>query len=158
MAERDDEPGLATQLVRGLSSSTRHNAFAYGYSLGLTGAFGVLVVVVGRPTPVDILLFGLGGALAFTFAIVATTRGYRRGAHQQPREVRIVGSSLGFISSVGAIAVAWGVAAVLDHWIAWLLAAFAASAVYLVLSAAELALARVLWPLVPVDEIIDPDE
>jgi len=158
MAKRDDdEPGFALQAIRGLSSSTRHNAFAYGYSLGLTGAFGILDVRVGRPDPLDIVLFGLGGAFAFTFAIAATTRGYRKGAHEQPREVRVVGSSLGFVSSAGSILVAWGLSVLLTGWVAWLVAAFVASAMYLVLSALELALARIIWPLVPADEIADPE-
>jgi hypothetical protein len=37
-------------LVRGLASSTRHNALAYGYSLATTGTFGALAHSTTLPT------------------------------------------------------------------------------------------------------------
>jgi len=44
------------------------------------------------------------------------------------------------------------------HWLAWLLGAFAASCVYLVLSALELTVAQLLRPLLAVDDLAEPEE
>jgi hypothetical protein len=158
VAKRDDDAPFTIQLMRGLGASTRHNALAYGYSLALTGAYGMLSAVRGAPDAADILCFGLGGSLAFTIAIATTTRGYRQHARDQPREVRVLGSSIGFFSVLGVLALVWLLATVLSGWIAWLISVFAASVAYLALSAFELALARVLWPLFPAETIADPDD
>jgi hypothetical protein len=158
VTKRKDDAPFPIQLMRGLGASTRHNALAYGYSLALTGAYGMLSAVGGQPDAADILCFGLGGSVAFTIAIATTTRGYRQRAHEQPREVRVLGSSIGFFSVLGALALVWLLATLLSGWVAWLVSAFAASVAYLALSAFELALARVLWPLLPAETIADPED
>jgi drug/metabolite transporter (DMT)-like permease len=124
----------------------------------MTGAFAVLTYAAPSARPLEIFLFGLGGAASFTIANAATARGFRKRVREEPPIVRAVGSSLGFVSVAGAIAIAWLVGWALGGWSAWLLGGFAASAVYLLLSALELATARLLRPLLPEDDLAEPDE
>jgi hypothetical protein len=153
-----DSNRWAEHFLRGLGASTRHNALAYGYSLATTGAFAVLATSAGSYHPVEIFLFALGGAATFTIATASTTLGFRRRLREEPPIVRAVGSSLSFVSITGAIGGAWLLAWAVGGWPAWLLGGFAASALYLVLSALELALARMARPLLPVDDLQEPDE
>jgi MFS family permease len=128
--------------VRGLGESTRHNALAYGYSLTLTGAFGLLTILDRKPHVLDVFLFGIGGSITFAIANAAVTRGFRVRIEREPPIVLAFGSSFGVVSvcgSLGAAAlVAWG----LHGWPAWLVGPFACSGCYLVLSALEFVLAR----------------
>lgn len=150
---RDDD--LSTHLRRGLGASTRHNALAYGYSLALTGTFAILTV---KPSPADILLFGIGGSLPFAFATSATTRGFRVRVQEEPPIVRAVGSSLGFLSVTGTLGLAWLIAWAASGGVAWLVGALTASGGYLVLSALELAFARLVRPFMAVDDLREADE
>jgi len=154
----EDSTSLGTHLLRGLGASTRHNALAYGYSLALTGAFGILAYSAGPTRPLDVFLFGIGGSASFTVATATTTQGFRQRVGEQPAIVRALGSSLGFVSVCGAIASVWLVGWALGNWLAWLLGAFAASCVYLVLSALELTVAQLLRPLLAVDDLAEPEE
>jgi hypothetical protein len=140
----DDDAGEAVHehFVRGLGASTRHNALAYGYSLALTGTFGLLTILDRSPHVVDVFLFGLGGTLTFLIANAATTRGFTLRVRQEPAIVLALGSSLGFVSVLGSLGVAALIAWGAQGWAAWLIAPFGASAAYLVLSALELVLAR----------------
>jgi hypothetical protein len=139
--DRDDERAVHEHFVRGLGEATRHNSLAFGYSLALTGAFGVLAILV-KPTVVDVFLFGIGGSLTFTIANVAVTRGFTVQVEGEPPIVRAIGTSVSFASVSGGIGAAALFAWVLGGWPAWLVGSFAASAVYLVLTALELVLAR----------------
>jgi hypothetical protein len=136
-----DDRGLGGHFVRGIGESTRHNSLAYGYSLALTGAFGVLNLQ-NRTTVLNVVLFGLAGSLPFTIANPLVTRGFEYRIEGEPPIVLSMGTSLGFLSVGGSIAVAALVGSFLGSWVAWTLGAFLASASYLVLSALELVLAR----------------
>jgi len=141
MARRSGE-GAVDHLVRGLASSTRHNALAYGYSLTTTGSFGMLAALGHRPSVSDVFLFGVGAALTFTLATVGVTRGFRVGQEEEPRVVQALGASFGLVSVCGGIGLAALVGWAAGGWIPWLAAPFAASAVYLLLSAVEFVVAR----------------
>ena len=137
-----DDRGVVGHAVRGLGESTRHNSLAYGYSLALTGAFGVLTTLVGHATVVEIFCFGLAAALPFPIANAAVTRGFRVQVEGEPPVVLALGTSLGFISVAAAIGAAALAGWLLDDWVAWLAGSFLASAFYLFASAVELLLAR----------------
>jgi hypothetical protein len=151
-------PDWLTQVLRGLGASTRHNALAYGYSLALAGTYGILDVVDGSPTPADILLFGVGGTTTFTLATIGTTRGFRKRTHDHAPAIQAIGSSFGFLSVTAAIGCAWLLAwLIAGGWVAWVLAPFVASFVYLFGSAIELALAQVAQERFDV-ELEDPKD
>jgi hypothetical protein len=132
--------------VRGVGESARHNSLAYGYSLALTGAYGVLNLE-DKTTVLSVMLFGVGGALAFTIANPLVTRGFDRRVEGEPPIVLSLGTSFGFLSVAATIGIAAFVGWLLSSWVAWLLGAFAASSAYLVLSALEFVAARALRAL-----------
>lgn len=139
MADLSNAPG---HFLRGLASSTRHNALAYGYSLTTTGSFGVLTALDHTPHVSDVILFGIGGAVTFTLATTGVTRGFRVAQEEEPRVVQAIGASFGAVSVSGGVGLAalvgWGT----SGWVPWLLGPFAASSVYLMLSALEFVAAR----------------
>lgn len=138
----DQERAAHEHFVRGLGESTKHNSLAYGYSLALTGTFGLVTILDRTPHVLDIFLFGIGGSITFTIANAAVTRGFTVRVAREPPIILAFGTSFGFLSvsgSLGAAAlVGWG----FDGWAGWLVAPFAASGTYLLLSALELLLAR----------------
>jgi hypothetical protein len=143
----DDGRAVHEHFVRGLGASTRQNALAYGYSLALTGTFGILAITDRSPHVVDVFLFGIGAALTFTIANTALTRGFTVRVEDEPPIVLALGTSFGFLSISGALGAAtligWGLAG----WPGWFLGGFAASAVYLLLSGLELVVGRGLRAL-----------
>jgi hypothetical protein len=128
--------------VRGLGESTRHNSLAYGYSLALTGAFGLLTILDRRPHVLDIFLFGIGASITFAIANASVTHGFTVRVEREPPIVLAFGSSFGVVSVSGSLGVAALVAWGLQGWPAWLVGPFACSGSYLVLTALEFVLAR----------------
>jgi hypothetical protein len=140
---RGRDGGEATEhLMRGLASSTRHNALAYGYSLTTTASFGVLAALDHAPSVVDVFLFGIAGALTFTLATVGVTHGFRVGREEEPRVVQALGASFGVLSICGGIGLAALVGWAASGCIAWFVGPFVASGVYLLLTALEFVVAR----------------
>ncbi len=81
-------PGLPTAgpYRRGLLTSIRNNAAAYGYSVMITSSYGVLSTQLGTPPVFMTLLFALGATVAFLLVEVGSARGLRScvAAHQMP--------------------------------------------------------------------------
>jgi hypothetical protein len=143
--------------VRGLGESTRHNSLAYGYSLALTGTFGLLTILDRAPHVLDVFLFGFGGSLTFLIANAATTRGFTVRVRREPPIILAFGSSLGFISVLGSLGAGALLAWAARGWAAWFFGPFVASGVYLLLSALELVLARAVKAVAGRDRLADPD-
>jgi hypothetical protein len=137
---------MSEHFVRGVGESTRHNSLAYGYSLALTGAFGVLNLL-DRTTVLNIVLFGVGASLTFSIANPLVTRGFTTRVEGEPPIVLSLGTSLGFASVTLSILAAATAGWLFGDWFAWLVGAFAASAVYLVLSAVQFVAARAIRSL-----------
>jgi hypothetical protein len=152
--EQQEERGLVGHFVRGMGESTRHNSFAYGYSLALGGSFGVLELQ-NRTTVPSLVLFGIAGALPFSILNPLVTRGYRKRVEGEPPIVLSLGSSFGFVSVAGAIGVAIFFGWVLGGWVAWLVGSFCASSTYLLLTGFEFVLARGLRALFGLEDLAD---
>jgi hypothetical protein len=153
----EEERSARDHFVRGLGESTKHNSLAYGYSLALTGTFGLLAILDRTPHVLDILLFGIGGSVTFTIMNAAVTRGFTVRVAEEPPIVRALSTSLGVVSVSGALGVAALVAWGLEGWAGWLLGPFAASATYLLLSGAEFVLARAARAIRGVERLEEPE-
>jgi hypothetical protein len=138
----EKERGLREHFVRGLGESTRHNSLAFGYSLALTGSFGVIATLTRKSSVLDIFLFGIGGAAAFSIANPGVTRMFKYRVEGEPPIVIALGTSFGFVSISAAIGAAALVAWKLPPWAAWFFGGLAGSAVYLIASALSFVLAR----------------
>jgi hypothetical protein len=139
--DEKEERGVGGHLIRGVGESTRHNSLAYGYSLALTCSFGVLNLQ-DKTTVLNVILFGIAGALPFSIANPLVTRGFNYRVEGEPPIVLSMGTSLGFISIGAAVGIAALCGRLLSSWVAWTVGGFVGSASYLLLSAFELVLAR----------------
>jgi hypothetical protein len=125
---------------RGLQASVRNNYTAYGYSVMITASFGALATQE-RPRLGFIFLFLTGAIAAFVMTELVVSKGFERTPRGEPMTVEALGAAFSF----GSVGIAVGAAAlttvVLNGWLAWLLGAFFASGVYVVMSGLEIALA-----------------
>ena len=135
--------GFADNYVRGLRSAARNNASAYGYSVTITATFGMLSVVTGTTTVLEIFAFAGGAVLAYALVDGVASGGFKHGPRdEEPIEVTALGSSISFVSVGVALAVALVEARLVGGWPAWPLGAFSATVAYLLLLALEIGLAE----------------
>lgn len=137
----EEQSGILAHYVRGIRTSTRHNAAAYGFSVAATASFGALTRVEGAPDLLDMFLYLLGAGLAFAIVNTVATRGFRERLPEEPAVVVLLGTAFSFASVTASVGTCVGVAYGLHGWAGWLVATFAFAAVYIVLVGLELALA-----------------
>ena len=138
---------------RGLGESARTNGLAYGYSVALTGAYIVLQTRAGSPKVPDAFLFGIGASITFALAGAVVTRGFRRRVDREPPVVVALGIAISVLSISAAIGACSLVSWLCQGHLAWFLGPLVASAVYLVVSAFELMLARGVHEVVGTENI-----
>jgi hypothetical protein len=71
--------GLLRRFERGVDAATRNNIMAYGYSVTITAAFGILSVPQGASGIKEILAVAAGAVIAFALIGLLT-----KGTAQQP--------------------------------------------------------------------------
>jgi hypothetical protein len=136
------DTSFAARYGRGVRTSLRNNAAAYGYSVTITSTFGVLSVELGTPGVGEVFLFLFGAVVAFTVVDAVVSRGFRERLRGEPPEVVALGSAFGFASaglSVGAAAV---LGSILATGAAWPLGSFGATATFLSMAGVEMGLAE----------------
>lgn len=139
----DGQKGLPKLLHHGIGTTIRNNYSAYGFSVMITASFAVVATIQSGATRVgDIMLFALGAVGAFTVIEAIVSGGFKHQVRGDPTDVVALGTALSFISVGLAIATAAGTAELLGAWIAWLGAPFAATAVYVLASGFEMAVAE----------------
>lgn len=122
--------------------AVRNDASAYGYSLLVTTTFGAANVQIGSPSVNRVFAFAIGAALAFFLVEAAVSNLFRQRLRAEPSDVVILGSALHLVSVVAGLGVGALVAWLVGGWLAWLLAPFAATVVYIVLTGANMAAAH----------------
>ncbi len=138
MAQNDLKAGIE----RGVRTSVRNNVAAYGFSVMITAAFGVLSAALGSPGTGDVFLYAAGAVAGVTIVEGIASRGFKVRLRGEPSEVVALGSSFSFASvglAVGAAALS---GETLVAWVAWLVGPLLASATYVVASGVEMALAH----------------
>lgn len=129
-------------LRRGIQRSVRNNASAFAYSVMITTTFGVVSRVSRAPRVFELFLFATGAAAGFIVLEAAASRFFRDRLHPERSEVVMLGSALALVSVNAAVGTALLVARLTGEWVVWLVAPFAATVVYVLISGLELALAR----------------
>lgn len=125
-----------------ISTTMRGNATAFGFSITITGCFGVLQATVGNPTVGQILLFGVASAATVGVIQALVTRGFRDRVGVAPAEVRMLATALDFMSVTAGLGTAAGIGALVAAGVAWPLGAAAATFVFLAAESAETLLAE----------------
>jgi hypothetical protein len=125
-----------------ISTSTFGNATAFGFSITITGSFGVLQTIIGSPTVVQVLLFAVCAALVVGVLEGAVTRGFRERVGAAPPEVAMLGTAQDFISVGLGIGAAAGSAALIGGGAAWPAGGALGTLVFLLAESAETLLAE----------------
>lgn len=141
MGERDEARGGGA-LVTALATSVSSNSTAFGFSISITVAFGVTQSLNGSPTMVELLLYGIGAAVAVGLLEAIVTRGFRRRVGSVPPEVSMLGTSMNLLSVAAAVGTAVGVADLVDGTATWPITGFAIAMVFILAETTEILLAE----------------
>lgn len=143
MRSRASKPSPPVGLyVRELRLSLRNNSGAFGYSVMITSTMAMLTSIAGSPRPAHIVLFLLAAVASFALIEAIATRVFTRSLEDEDTTVIALGASLNLLAITVAVGLAAAVAALVPTPLLWLLAPFGASVAYLLLTAAEMTIAR----------------
>jgi hypothetical protein len=139
--ERRPAAGDVPTARAGLQTAVVDNSTAFGFSVMMTASYGALNQVAGSPSLIDIALFAVCAAGAFTVLQAMTTRGFRRRPATVAREVIMLGTALDMVSVVLGLGAAITAGLLLPAAVAWSAGAFAAALVFALSQALELMVA-----------------
>ncbi|WP_432157583.1 hypothetical protein [Streptomyces sp. bgisy153] len=131
-----------TRTAHGLRASLRNNGQAYGFSVVITAALGLLNTEAKVSGSAHFVYFALGAALAFSLLEAVASVGFRRPLEQEPGTVTALGISLSLMSVGASATLAWGIAYFLGGVAAWPVTALAVSVAYPLMAGVELAFAQ----------------
>ena len=127
---------------RGLQTSVRNNAAAYGYSVTVTLTLAALSAELGSPNVGQVFLFGAGAVAGFVIVEGAATSFFRHRVRGEPAQVVVIGSALGFASVGLGVGAATLSGELIDGGAAWAIGPFLGTVAYLLVVGAEMALAE----------------
>lgn len=113
------------------------SAAPYGYTLATWTSGAVLTNARGIPNAAAALTFMVGAVLGFAFVGALAFGGVTEHFDRDQGEAHLVWGSFHFLSVAVAIGGAWGVSYFVQGFLAWPLGGFVATAVYLLVAAAE---------------------
>lgn len=145
----------------GVRTTLRNNATAYGYSVAVTSAFGLVSALQRRDSfPLQALFFAGGAALAFLVVGAVASRFFKRTTSPEPGDVVMLSGAMDIVAIMAAVGVAIPVAA-LPGLVAWPCTAFVMTSTYLLVSALDVLVARRLarsrWGERGADEAAQPE-
>lgn len=121
-----------------LRRTLRQLAAAYGYTLTIATTIAALSTTHGRPATGELFLFVAGGLIAFGLLdMIVEAAGVE--PQGEPETAFPFAGVLNFVSVSGALGAATLVAGTVEASTAWLIAPFAATTIYLVLVAVQVA-------------------
>src|SRR5919202_4686122 len=135
---------FARSYLHGLQHSARENVSAYGYSVTITASYGLLTVILGSPSVLEIFIFAGGAILAVALVEAIASGGFRHRLEEEPSRVRALGGSISFFSVGLALLSAVLVGRIVGGLFAWPLGSFLATLVFLLVFALEVGLAELL--------------
>lgn len=152
MARQSSGNAEESRLVRGVRRAVRNDASAYAYSILITTVFGLVNLRDGPPTVGRLFAFALGATFGFALWETAVSRGFRIRIREEKSDVVLVGTAMAPLSVGASLAAALGIAQVLSGLWAWSLIPLTATIVYVALTGAQLAVARIYEQRHPPDE------
>ena len=126
----------------GLKASVHNNAIAYGFSITITAALGVVQASRGTAGIWEVLTFAGGVVLAFTLVEAFVYLALRHRLEEESTEVRLLGSIFSFLSIGLALAAVFAADRLLSGLPAWPVGGFLATLVYVCVLALELSAAE----------------
>lgn len=127
---------------RAISTSVRGNSTAFGFSITITVSFGTLSQLLGKPSLLEMLLFGVAAATSVALLEGAITRGFRAHLSGASQEVQMLGTAMNFASVAAGVGAAIAVGELFGGVPAWPVGAFLAATVYIATESAEILVAE----------------
>lgn len=145
-----DDPQIL--LRRGVRRGVRGDAVAFAYSILITVTFGAVNLQAGGVSVLRLFLFAVGASSGFTLWEAVASRGFRVRIREEASDVVLFGTALGPLSVSIGLAAALATTAITPGGWAWALAPLAATIVYVLMTGAQLAVARWYEQSHPPDE------
>ncbi|HET7327760.1 MAG TPA: hypothetical protein VFJ14_10815 [Nocardioidaceae bacterium] len=127
---------------RGLITSVVNNASAYGFSVMITGAYGMLGQFHGKPSAFEVLLFALGAVGMISVVEAIASDGFRRRLASHPDDVVLLGTAGNLLSVLFSLGAVYVVGARVADPAVWAVAPMVAAGLYVLVEGAELAVAE----------------
>ncbi|HWC25812.1 MAG TPA: hypothetical protein VG474_04430 [Solirubrobacteraceae bacterium] len=153
-----DDRSPPARLRTGLRTSVVNNSSAFAFSIMITGSFGLLSRSEGPATTGEVFAFGMLAVAGFVTLEALASNAFKRRPETYPVEVTMLGTAFSFLSVAAGYGGAIVGTALLDDTLAWLLGAFCASALFVLVEAVELAVVEPFeerWVTENIEE--DPD-
>jgi hypothetical protein len=133
---------LRTQLARSTSATLNDNITAFGYSILITGSYGLLSSLQQPRDALEIFAGAAGAVLAFITVELINLAFFRNMVDSEPKRGGLVTAVMRLISVGGGMGAALLCASDLQGIAAWFTTGFAASFVFLLLDGVELVAAE----------------
>lgn len=136
------EASAPRALVSGVRTSLRENATAYGFSVSITAAFGLVSTQhPSRETALPVLLFAAAAALTFLVIEVGASRLFADIGHQERTRVVFISGAVDGIAVLCSVGAAVGLATI-PGVLAWPATSAGTVLVFLVVGGLDVLIAR----------------
>jgi hypothetical protein len=126
----------------GLRTTLRYNATAYGFSVAITSAFGLVSSTHAQAGfALQVMLFAAGAGSAFFLIEACASRLFQRAARSEAGSVLMIEGAADVLSILAAVGAAVGLAQV-PGTAAWPATAFGTTLVYLLVGGLDVLIAR----------------
>ena len=137
-------PERAAELFgRGVRTALRNNATAYGFSISITAAYGLVNGARASASAPETISFAMGSAFAFVVIGGTFLTRFPEGSLPEGGQVATISGGIDLLSIIAAVATAYGLSRV-PGFAAWPLTGAGAVVSYLLASGLDILLARVI--------------
>ena len=133
---------------RGVRTALRNNATAYGFSISITAAYGLVTGSRGTASALETISFAFGAALAFLLVGLVFVARFPHGRLPESGQVATLTGGVDVLSIIAAVMAAYGLSR-LSGFPAWPVTAFGTVLAYLFIGWGDVLLARTIaqqWP------------
>lgn len=132
-----------TTYARAGRTALRNNSSAYGFSISVTVAYGLVSGPRTGITAAQTIAFGAGAAVAFVLVGVAFVAATSRGSLTESGQTLTISGVIDLLSVGSAVAVAFGLCQISGFW-AWPATGAGAVATYLLVGGLDVLIATVV--------------
>ncbi|MFC7343891.1 hypothetical protein [Saccharopolyspora griseoalba] len=128
---------------RGVRTALRNNATAYGFSISITAAYGLVTGSRGAASALETISFAFGAAFAFLLVGSVFVARFPHGRLPESGQVATFTGGIDILSIVAALMAAYGLSQI-SWFLAWPLTAFGTVLAYLLIGGLDVLLARTI--------------
>lgn len=125
----------------GVRTALKNNATAYGFSISITAAYGLVTGARGTGSSVETVFFALGAALAFLLIGAVFITRFRVGSLEEGGQVATMSGGIDVLSVAAAVAAAFGFSRI-PGFVAWPLTGGGTVVTYLLVGGLDVLIAR----------------